>query len=121
MAHSGVRELEKPRHPLRDPVAADPAPVTQTVDFQRDVAPIFAASCLGCHGPKKQRSGFRVDRREDFFASGSTLIVPGKAGESRLIAIVSGEVEELKSDHLLTPREIAVLKTWINTGAKWRE
>ena len=127
-AHSGVRELEMPRHPLRDPDAATPVPLKEVppvVDFQRDVMPIFQTSCIGCHGPKKQRSGFRVDQRDAFFApdDATPLIVPGHAETSRLIAIVSGKVTDMKAadDHLLPASEIAILEAWIEAGAPWPE
>ncbi|MFN5395551.1 MAG: c-type cytochrome domain-containing protein, partial [Planctomycetota bacterium] len=32
-----------------------------TVDFVRDVRPIFENHCYGCHGKDKQKSGFRLD------------------------------------------------------------
>ncbi|MEO7934542.1 MAG: DUF4405 domain-containing protein [Chthoniobacterales bacterium] len=128
----GVRELDTPLHPLRGrtdvmtlPAVILPTNLTvvRTVDFQRDVLPVFEASCIGCHGPKKKRANFRADRRENFFATanGTPLIVPGDAAKSRLIAIVSGEVKDMKSaeDHLLPPSEIELLKTWINAGADW--
>ena len=93
------------------------------VEFRRDVMPVFEASCIGCHGPKKQRANFRVDRREDFFApgSGKPLVVPGDADTSRLMVIVSGKMEDMKSadEHRLPPDEIALLKAWINAGADW--
>lgn len=126
--HAGVRERETPLHPLRgsedsSALPPDSAPLPQAVDFQHDVRPIFEASCIGCHGPEKQRVGFRVDRRGDFFASGDPkpLLVLGSAEKSRLIAIVSGEVKEMKSAdaHILPPREIEILKSWINAGAVW--
>ncbi|MEY3897141.1 MAG: hypothetical protein RLZZ214_2662 [Verrucomicrobiota bacterium] len=115
---TGTRKLETPLHPLRETAIT-------TVDFQRDVMSVFEASCVGCHGPKKQRAGFRVDRREDFFAPGDPkpLIVPGRWEQSRLRAIVTGQVTDMKfaGEHLLPAREIAVLKAWINSGAKWQD
>ncbi|MEX1118988.1 MAG: DUF4405 domain-containing protein, partial [Terrimicrobiaceae bacterium] len=122
-----VRELKTPRHPLREsPTASAPVPVVsppQAIDFWREVMPIFQTSCVGCHGPKKQRAGFRADQRQDFFKPGDEepLIVPGDAEKSRLIAIVSGEVTDMKDAdaHRLLPEEIRVLKAWINSGADW--
>ncbi len=125
---TGVREYETPLHPLREPEASaavpmDLAPKTQGVDFEKDVMPVFETSCIGCHGPKKQKGGFRVDLREDFFAPGDAapLIVPGSPEKSRLIAIVSGEVKEMKSaeDHILPESDIKILKAWIAAGADW--
>jgi mono/diheme cytochrome c family protein len=125
-AQAGVRELETPLHPLRAseaPAPLDLATTPQAVDFQKHVMPIFEASCIGCHGPKKQKGGFRVDLRKDFFAPGDAapLIVPGNPEKSRLIAIVSGRVKDMKSaeDHILPDREIKILKDWINAGADW--
>ena len=122
-AHSGVQKMETPRHPLRETGEAMTIPLEQVpplLDFQRDVMPIFETSCIGCHGPEKQRAGFRADRRECFFAPGDPkpLIVPGNWEQSRLRAIVTGEVENMKSaeEHLLPAREIEVLKAWINEG-----
>lgn len=128
VAQSGVRELPVPLHPLgrsddAAPIRQPGMPLAQTVSFQRDVMPIFEASCIGCHGPKKQRAKFRVDRREDFFAPGDPkpLIVPGAQEKSRLIAIVSGGVNNMKSpeDHILPAAEIVLLKSWIDAGAVW--
>jgi len=126
--HAGVRERETPLHPLRgsedsSALPPDSTPLAQAVDFQREVRPIFEASCIGCHGPNRQRAGFRVDRRGDFFKTGDAapLLVPGHPEKSRLIAIVSGEVKDMKSTdvHILPPREIEILKAWINSGADW--
>jgi hypothetical protein len=139
VTHLGVRERDIPLHLLSGepeiaqsssesspetlPLAMSSVPGQKAINFWRDVMPIFETSCIGCHGPKKQRSDFRVDRREDFFAPGDAapLIVPGDADASRLIAIVSGEMKDMKSaeDHLLPPGEIALLKAWINAGADW--
>jgi hypothetical protein len=119
VAQSGVRELPVPLHPLGKQDVALP----QTVNFKRDVMPVFEAACIGCHGPEKQRAKFRVDRREDFFAPGDPepLIVPGNWEKSRLVAIVTGQMKDMKSaeEHHLPTREVALLKAWINSGAKW--
>ncbi len=120
-AHGGVRELARPEHPIDEPDARAP----MKVDFQADIQVIFEVACLDCHGPVRSRGNFRVDRRADFYSSGELkpLIVPGNAEESRLIAIVSGKVVGMRSAeaHILPPREIALLKAWINGGAEWPE
>ncbi len=128
-AQIGVRKLETPRHPLRELPESTGKPsepaLPRGVDFWRDVRPLFEVSCIGCHGPKKQSANFRVDRREDFFAAGkgTPLVVPRDPNASRLLAIVSGEVKEMKDadSHRLRPDEIGLLKAWINAGADWPE
>lgn len=136
--HLGVREREVPLHPLNEPAAAvasdasnfepspagtAPAPEQYRVEFVRDVAPIFQASCISCHGPGRQLAGFRADLREHFFSARNSrpLVVPGDPDASRLLEIVSGRLKGMKSAaaHLLSPGEIAILREWIETGANW--
>ena len=40
------------------------------INFTRDVEPILKAHCLDCHGPDKQKSKFRIDRRSLLLAGG---------------------------------------------------
>jgi mono/diheme cytochrome c family protein len=90
--------------------------------FQRDIYPIFERSCVSCHGPEKQKAGFRADERGAFFQDDGKgpLVVPGKSGESRLVAIVTGAVKMKRnaSDHVLPAQEVALIKSWIDAGAQ---
>jgi hypothetical protein len=101
------------------------SPHGQKVVFWTDVYPILERSCLACHGPKKQRGDFRVDRREDYFGKGggTPLVVPGKSADSPLIAIVSGSRKDMsRADaHQLPVRQVALLRAWIDAGAPWPE
>jgi len=97
----------------------------QKVVFWKDIYPILERSCLSCHGPKKQRGDFRVDRKEDFFGKGGStpVVVPGKSAESPLIALVSGLRKDVpRADvHQLPATQVAVLRAWIDAGAPWPE
>jgi len=117
--------------PVAAAFAADPAKLppaaTGPVDFERDVRPIFASSCLECHGPKKQRSDFRVDVKKIVFTGGvggQPTVVPGKSAESPLIHYVAGLDEDMqmppagKGDPL-TAGQIGLLRAWIDQGAVW--
>jgi mono/diheme cytochrome c family protein len=100
--------------------AADPP---KQVDFDRDVKPIFAKHCVSCHGPDKQKSSLRLDRRSDALAGGDggAVIAPGKSAESRLIQFVSSDNPDVRmppKGARLTAAEIATLQQWINEGAK---
>src|SRR4051812_12100227 len=73
--------------------SAEPAPkptlppaAKKTIDFDRDVKPILAASCVACHGSDKQRGGLRLDDRDAALKGGNTgpVIKPGSV-ESRLL------------------------------------
>jgi mono/diheme cytochrome c family protein len=100
------------------------------VDFDREVRPIFDAHCVACHGPEKQKSGYRLDSREAALAggeSGEPAIVPGQPEAGKLIHFVDGSDKELfmpprKSDaKALSTAQIATLRQWIAEGAKWSE
>jgi mono/diheme cytochrome c family protein len=114
--------------------APDPAPLVapaaRAVDFTRDIEPIFAEHCHACHGPKKQKSDYRIDLRESAMKggeSGEPPILPGRSADSPLIHFVSGIDADLlmppkKSDQArLTPEQIALLRAWIDQGAVWPE
>ena len=108
-----------------DPSKLPPA-ATRTVDFAKDVQPIFEASCWNCHGPKKEESSLRLDRRESALKGGERGgdIVPGQSGQSLLIHAVSGLDQELKmpkKGEKLTAEQVGVLRAWIDQGAKMPE
>src|SRR5687767_12051395 len=76
-----------------------PPPTTRTVDFAKDVAPIFETHCLKCHGPEKRKGGWRVDVKGEALTGGDNFapnIVPGKSAESPLIHFVSGLEPDMK-------------------------
>jgi hypothetical protein len=139
-AQSGVNKITAPREGVCPPSGQEGGnkapdlggtiPETPTADgqkvvFWKDVYPILERSCLSCHGPKKQRGDFRVDRREDFFGKGGStpLVVPGKSAESPLLAIVSGSRKDMpRADvHQLPAAQVAILRAWIDAGAPWPE
>ncbi|NOS68490.1 MAG: DUF1553 domain-containing protein [Verrucomicrobia bacterium] len=102
-----------------------PPAATRPVDFARDIQPIFTASCLKCHGPEKQKGGFRVDVKEVALKGGENYapsIHPGKSAESPLIHFVAGLVEDMampQKGEQLSPEQIGLLRAWIDQGAVW--
>ncbi len=104
--------------------AQQPA-VSGTIDFTRDVRPVLAARCFKCHGPEKQESGLRLDRRESLFAggdSGEPAVVAKHGDQSPLIRRVTSSKEDERmppEGDPLSDKEIAVLRGWIDAGAIW--
>ena len=71
------------------------------VDFARDVQPLFRAHCTGCHGPKQQKNGFRLDRRRDAFRGGvANQIAPGNSEASHLYFRLIGSRGHLQMEVL---------------------
>ena len=93
------------------------------VDYTRDIKPILTKNCTSCHGAAKQRSGLRLDSARGALQGGDAgpAIVPGKSGDSRLLRAVSG-VKDIPVMPPKGPRlkaqEVALLKRWIDEGAK---
>ena len=93
-----------------------------TVDFARDVQPIFRQHCYGCHGPSQQMNGFRLDRRRDALRGGTaTMIGPGNSAGSRLYLRLTGTHfgPQMPPTGALAASDIAVIKAWIDQGAVW--
>ncbi len=103
-----------------------PAPADRPVDFEKDIAPIFAQACFKCHGPDKQKSNFRLDLKPAALKGGDNgvAILPGKSADSPLIQFVSGLVEDMvmpQKGERLTVGQIGLLRAWIDQGAVWPE
>jgi len=103
-----------------------PAIAGRTIDFARDIQPLFSGRCVKCHGAEKQKGGLRLDVRSAALKGGDSgpAMIEGKSAESRLIHLVAG----LEKDGLmppkgerLTPEEVGVLRAWIDQGLKWPE
>lgn len=108
---------------LRGVPPTEPPDPPKPVDFARDVKPIFAKHCISCHGPDKQKSGLRLDRKADALAGGDSgkVIVSGKPAASKLFELIShGDPDvRMPPKKPLSLNEIAILRAWIEQGAKW--
>ena len=70
-----------------------------TINFNRDIRPIFSENCYACHGPdsNKRKAGLRLDRKEEAFKkldSGVIPIVPGKLAESEIIRRITTDDDD---------------------------
>nr|VFK16869.1 MAG: Planctomycete cytochrome C [Candidatus Kentron sp. LFY] len=104
-----------------------------SVSFQNDVRPILAKNCLECHQPGAkgfQESGLAVGDYESLMkgtkpAAGEQrgqVIVPGDSTSSTLIILIEGRADpSISMPHDREPlkeKDIAILKKWIDQGAK---
>ncbi len=114
---------------LADEIQTNQPPPSANVkiDFDRDIQPILATSCIRCHGPEKPKSHFRLDNREAALKGGdenTNDIVPGDSSKSLLINYVARQVPDMEMPPVgkgepLTPQQTAVLRAWIDQGAEW--
>jgi mono/diheme cytochrome c family protein len=98
----------------------------QQPDFKRDIEPIFAANCYGCHSAQKAAAQLRLDSKALALKGGinGTIIIPGKSQDSRLVQRILGAGGEQRmplGKEALQPAQIALIRQWIDEGAVWPE
>ena len=98
---------------------------------------VLEEHCVKCHGPAKQKSRYRLDRRQSAFAGGELVeatgeaaIAPGNSEKSLIYQYVTATEEDpFKEIHPMPPdgnprlsaSEIELLRRWIDAGAPWPE
>jgi len=110
-------------------VATPDDPVPETVRFNRDVRPLLSDACFACHGPDKGRrkARLRLDEEKGLLADRkSRTVSPGKPELSELYRRISSDDEDERmppadSGKKLTPRQIEIIRRWIEQGARWEK
>lgn len=101
-----------------------------SVDFSRDIRPIFNAHCAACHGGVKQAGGLSIVYRDQVLGeakSGNIPVVPGDLEASELFYRITTEDEDDRmppvAEHPegLSFEDIDTIKRWILQGAEWGE
>ena len=117
--------------------AAGSVQAADKVTYEKDVLPIFKASCNKCHSldnpKKKAASGLRLDTLEDTLKGGKSGkdVVVGNAKDSVLYKILLGTVTVDGEDIEAMPKKkkgqdfkplpdekIETIKNWIDQGAE---
>ena len=97
--------------------AADKAKIS----FRRQVWPIFKRHCWGCHNGREAKAGLNMSSVKLTVKGGESgaSIQPGKVNESLLLKMISGPKPEMpKKQPSLSPAKIAVIRQWVQEGAK---
>ena len=107
------------------------AVVSSDVRFNRDIRPIFSETCFNCHGPDEhsREADLRLDTAEGAFGAleeGGFAIAPGDLEKSDAWGrIISDDPDLLMpppdSHFVLSDRQKATVKQWIEEGAKYEE
>ena len=97
--------------------AADP------VNFVKQIKPIFLRYCASCHGPDMVESGFRADFGSLLLEGGDrgAALVAGDASKSLIYQVLVGEGDVAQMPFelpKLSDEQIALVKAWIDEGAK---
>ncbi|HXM42688.1 MAG TPA: c-type cytochrome domain-containing protein [Bryobacteraceae bacterium] len=99
------------------PMCADEAP-----SFTKDVAPIFAANCAGCHAGNVTMAALNLDTFAGLQKGGHSgpVIVPGNSRVSLLYLRIAGAVAPAMplGGKKLADGEIEIVRKWIDAGAQ---
>src|SRR5260221_2375821 len=104
-------------------VAAEPP-----INFSRDIHPILSENCFACHGPdeKARKAKLRLDTQEGAFKKHDDIsaIVPAHPEQSEVVRRIlttdpDDHMPPPDSGKKLTPRQIELLKQWIEQGADY--
>jgi len=105
-----------------------PASTTKGLTYDKDIKPIFEQTCFKCHGPEKQKGKFRTDSLAAVLKGGENgeAIKPGNSAESPLVHFIGYLVEDSEmppkkkdgSSQQLSKEQIALIRGWIDQGAK---
>src|SRR5947209_19572741 len=91
--------------------------------FEKEILPILAARCFGCHSSKLKapKGGLVLDTKAGMRAGGDggPIIIPGSPDASRLMQAIEYNDSELRMPPggKLPAREIEAFRTWIAAGA----
>jgi len=106
-----------------DGTAADPPTHDGVEFFEARIRPVLVEQCYRCHNSATAAEGsLALDDREGLLkgGDGGAIVVPGKPGESRLLAILRHEVPGMKMPQeggKLEARVIGDFERWIAIGA----
>jgi len=96
--------------------------ITPGIDFTRDVRPILETRCLECHDQNRRKGGLSLATYGDALEGGrnGAVVRPGNGAGSLLVHRIAGAVEPQmpKDEEPLTAAQIAVIRRWIDEGAR---
>jgi hypothetical protein len=89
--------------------------ITDEVYYQADVQPLFTEFCIGCH-PSLSSPDLRSGKSYNSLVP--DYVVAGDAAASKLFQNLPGIGHPIQLDFELSEDDIAIIKAWINQGAK---
>ena len=109
--------IGKPAQDLSSALSLD-----ESVNFTKDIKPIFENYCTGCHNPQDSKGGLNMTDPEAFIRGGKKSgapLIPGNPAESPLVKFILGHLQPQmpKDEKPLSNREIGLIAKWIENGA----
>jgi WD40 repeat protein len=117
-----LRADDKPEEGVQ-PIKVVEVARKEPLTYDKDIEPILLNKCNSCHSGSMKKGKFDISSYESVMKGGKkgVVVVPGKSMESR-IALLAGRTTKPAmpppGDEPLTPEELALIKLWIDQGAK---
>jgi hypothetical protein len=119
---AAVGEEKKGKAPI-SPIPVVMLARQQPVVYEKDIEPILANKCQFCHSGPVKEGRLDMGTYEQLMKGGKrgSAIVPGRAQDSLLVRAAGRTQRPFmppKGEEPLTPVELALIKLWIEQGAK---
>jgi WD40 repeat protein len=91
--------------------------------YEKEIDPIFVNKCISCHSGNVKEAKFDLSSYDAMMRGGKRgpAVIPGKSAESHLAKLCQKAVRPFmppRSEEPLSPAELALIKLWIDQGAK---
>jgi hypothetical protein len=90
------------------------------VTYEQDVRPIFAASCVSCHNPDKNKAGLNLTTFQGAMAGSSDgkVLTPGSPDDSMLYLAVTHQQDPFMppKTNKLPDAQLEIIRKWIEGG-----
>ncbi|MFO0928186.1 MAG: c-type cytochrome domain-containing protein [Gemmataceae bacterium] len=118
-----AQEGDAPRKKREEPIKIITLDRKSPVAYEKDIEPIFVNKCNFCHSGNLKEGKFDLSSYETMMRGGKRgpAIIPGKGAESLLYKLSAKIIRPYmapRSEEPLTPEELALIKLWIDQGAK---
>jgi WD40 repeat protein len=109
--------------PAMQPIKVIALARTEPVSYDKDIEPILAEKCQSCHSGSIKEGKFDLGNYDALLKGGKRghPITAGKSAESLLVKLAGRTQKPFmppKSEEPLTPEELALIRLWIDQGAK---
>jgi WD40 repeat protein len=123
LALAALIPLAAPAQKSSTPIKVPDLKRTDPISYEKEVEPIFYKRCVTCHSGSVKEARFDIASYEGLIKGGKrgAAITPGKSETSNLFKLVTRQQKPFmppKGEEPITPQEIAIVKLWIDQGAK---
>jgi uncharacterized membrane protein len=119
---------EVPAGEKKEPLVTPSKPISDKVDFAKDIAPIIKDMCFKCHGGEKVKGKFKLNTKAFAMEGGESgkAILPGKPTLSKFYTSLIDKDEDVlmpppKEKTRPSKEQIEKVRLWIEQGAEWPE